>query len=589
MNQHLLDVSCGKCHADLAVVHGQIVNVFTGEIYPGGIAVCGELIAAIGDIDYCIGPETQIIDAQNNYLTPGFVDGHIHPESSNLSIRNFASVIQAHGTSSIMTDLHEIGVVSGLEGIKAVLKEAEETSLNIYFIVPSHIPCAPRLETSAFHFNPEIISRGLALSRAVGISEISGFSVISRDSELLEAMDLCSDKKLSLQGHLAGISGKNLTTCIASGVAADHEAVSETEALERLRSGCHLMMREGSVASNLRDCLKAVRKYHLDTSNTSIVTDDLHVCDAISKGHLDASVRIALAEGIDFVTAIQMVTINPSRMFHVEHQTGMLAPGRRADINITTGPEDFKILSVISAGKLWMENNQILIHYSPAAHDSVLLNTMHIKHRVIPEDFQIHVSEATKRVQVTAMKTESCALVTSPVTAWLNVKNGIVQCDTEQDILYIAQVERHGKTGQIGKAFMSGFQLKSGAIACSIGHDNHNIIVLGTNFEDMALAVNRLNEIQGGQIVIKNRQILSELSYPVCGLLSDLPAEELAAEKEKANRIIQDMSGDTTITMPFMVLSFVCLSVIPEYAVTDHGFIDVYQEKVIDPIITCEE
>lgn len=589
MNQRLLDVSCGKCYADLVVANGRIVNVFTGEIYPGGIAVCGEYIAAVGDIDYCIGPETRIIDAKNNYLTPGFVDGHIHPESSNLSIRNFASAIQAHGTSTIMTDLHEIGVVSGLEGIKAVLKEAEETSLNIYFIVPSHIPCAPKLETSAFHFNPEIISRGLDDSRAVGISEISGFSVISRDSELLEAMDICADKKLSLQGHLAGISGRNLTTCIAAGIAADHEAVSEAEALERLRSGCYLMMREGSVASNLRDCLKAVKMNHLDTSNTCIVTDDLHVCDAVSKGHLDESVRIALAEGIDFVTAIQMVTLNPSRMFHVEHRTGVLAPGRRADINITTGPEDFKILSVVSAGKLWMENNRILTHYSPAIHDPILLNTMHMKRSVTPEDFQIHVSEDTKRVQVTAMKTESCALVTSPVTAWLNVKDGIVQCDTSQDVLYIAQVERHGKNGQIGKAFMSGFQLKSGAIACSIGHDNHNIIVLGTNFEDMALAVNRLNEIQGGQIVVNDGQILSEIAYPVCGLLSELPAEQLAAEKEKANRIIQNMSGDTSITVPFMVLSFVCLSVIPEYAVTDHGFIDVFQEKVIDPIITCEK
>ena len=178
MNQHLLDVSCGKCYADLVVINGQIVNVFTGEIYSGGIAVSGEYIAAVGNIDYCIGPDTEIIDAQNNYLTPGFVDGHIHPESSNLSIRNFASAIQSHGTSTIMTDFHEIGVVSGLEGIKAILKEAEETSLNIYFIVPSHIPCAPHLETSAYQFNPEIIAQGLEHPQAVGISEISGFSEI---------------------------------------------------------------------------------------------------------------------------------------------------------------------------------------------------------------------------------------------------------------------------------------------------------------------------------------------------------------------------------------------------------------------------
>lgn len=478
------------------------------------------------------------------------------------------------------------------------MKEAEETTLNIFFIVPSHIPCAPNLETSAYQFNPAIIAQGLEHPLAVGISEISGFSVISRGEELLEAMDICAQKKMSLQGHLAGISGKNLTTCVAAGVASDHEAISEQEALERLRTGCHLMMREGSIAKNLKECLQAVTKNHLDTSNTSIITDDLHVCDAVAKGHLDESIRIALTEEIDFVTAIQMVTINVAKIFHVEHLVGMLAPGRRADINITSGPENFKVHSVISSGKLWMEDNNILCHYSPAAHDPILLNIMHLQKAVKPEDFQILVSaDATtekdsvhivKRVQVIAMKTESCALVTSPVYAWLDVENGVVQCDVDQDILYIAQVERHGKNGQIGKAFMSGFKLKSGAIACSIGHDNHNIIVLGTNFEDMALAVNRLNEIQGGQIVVDNGEILSEIAYPVCGLLSDLPAEQLAIEKENANRIIKNMSGDTSISIPFMVLSFVCLSVIPEYAVTDHGFIDVFQEKVISPIVSRE-
>ncbi|MDO5409847.1 MAG: adenine deaminase C-terminal domain-containing protein [Lachnospiraceae bacterium] len=585
MNQKLLNVSSGKAFADTAVVNGQIVNVFTGEIYPGGVAICGDTIAAVGDISYCIGPDTAIIDAQNHYLTPGFIDGHIHPESSNLSIRNFAAAIQTHGTSTIMTDLHEIGVVAGIDGIRAILEEAKETSLNIYWIVPSHIPCAPNLETSAYRFHPEIISRGLEYPDAVGISEISGFSVISGNDELLESIDLCANKNLSLQGHLAGISGKNLTTCIAAGVVSDHEAITEEEALERLRTGCHLMMREGSVAHNLKVCLQAIKDHKLDTSNTSIVTDDLHVCDAVKKGHLDESIRVALKEGIDFTTAIQMVTINAAKMFHVEHQVGILAPGRRADINITSGPEDFKVLSVISAGKLWMKDQEILKHYSPAIHAPILLNTMHLKREISPKDFEIHVTDGRKQVQVIAMKTESCALVTSPVTGWLNVRNGIVECDVNQDILYIAQIERHGKNGQIGKAFMSGFQLKSGAIACTIGHDNHNIIVLGTNFDDMALAANRLNELQGGQIVVNGGEILSEIAYPICGLLSDLPAEELAAEKEKANRIIQNLSGETSISIPFMVLSFICLAVIPEFAVTDFGFIDVLNEKVIDPII----
>lgn len=589
MNQRLLDVSSGTCPADMVILNGQLVNVFSKEIYAGGIAICDGYIAAIGDVSYTIGPNTKIIDAQNHYLTPGFVDGHIHPESSNLSIRNFASAVQAHGTTSIMTDLHEIGVVAGLEGIKAILKEAAATSLNIYWIVPSHIPCAPDLETSAYHFTSDTIAEGLSHPQAVGISEISGFSVLSRNQDLLEAIDHCAERKLSQQGHLAGIEGRNLTVCMAAGVAADHEAISESEALERLRNGCHLMMREGSVASNLRSCLHAVTKYNLDTSNTSIVTDDLHVCDAVTKGHLDESIRIALAEGIDFTTAIQMVTINPAKVFHVEHEIGSLTPGHRADINITTGPDNFEVLSVIANGQLWMENKNILVHYPSAEHDPILCHTMHLARTITSDDLQIRVNSDVKKVKVTAMKTEECALVTSPVTAWLKTKDGVVQCDPDQDVLYIAQIERHGKNGNIGKAFMSGFQLKSGAIACSIGHDNHNIIVLGTNHEDMAAAVNRLNEIDGGQIIVNDGVILSEIAYPICGLLSDLPVDRLAEEKAKANNIIKTLSGNSTIPVPFMVLSFVCLSVIPLYAVTDHGFIDVFKAEVINPIIEYQK
>jgi adenine deaminase len=583
MNQHLLEVAAGRQAADLVVVNGQIVNVYSGEIYAGGVAVSEDTIVAVGKVNDFIGENTRVVDAKGNYITPGFIDAHIHPESSNMSIRNFAKTVQAHGTSVIMTDLHEIGVVSDLKGIECVLEEAKETTLKIYFVVPSHVPLAPELETSAGHFTPEKIGQALHREDAVGISEVIGTSVAAGKAELLETMDIAKAQGKSLQGHLAGVSGKSMNVCLTAGITTDHESVSSEDALERLRNGCFLMMREGAVGRNLKACLKPILENHLDTANTCIVTDDLHTLDAIEKGHLDESVRTALAEGVDFVTAIQMVSFNAAKSFRLEHEVGGLAPGRRADINITTGPEDFKVLTSIAGGQVFMEEEKVLVDYSEAKHDDCLMNTMHLDHEITPEELMLRVDDGRQQVKVCAMQTEDCFLVTSGIEANLPVQNGVVQCDVAQDVLYIAQVERHGVNGNIGKAFMSGFNLKSGAIASSIGHDNHNIIVLGTNHEDMALAVNEVAKMQGGQIVVDKGEVVAQLALPICGLLSDLPPEELAQKKRELNEAIRERGG--TISIPFMVLSFICLAAIPEYAVTDCGFIDVFKGQVISPII----
>lgn len=583
MNKQLLEAAAGKQPADLVVVNGRIVNVYSGEIYGGGVAVSGDTIIAVGDIQDYIGVNTRVLDAGGQYITPGFIDAHIHPESSNMSIRNFAQTVQAHGTSVIMTDLHEIGVVADLKGIECVLEEAKDTTLKIYFVVPSHVPLAPELETSAGHFTPEKIGGALHRADAVGISEVIGTSVAAGKEELLETMDIAKEQGKSLQGHLAGVSGKSMNVCLAAGITTDHEAVSSEEAMERLRNGCFLMMREGAVGRNLKACLKPILENQLDTANTCIVTDDLHTLDAIEKGHLDESVRTALAEGVDFVTAIQMVSFNAAKSFRLEHEVGGLAPGRRADINITTGPENFKVVTAISGGEVFMENEKVLVQYPEAKHDDCLMNTMHLDHEITPEELMLRTDADKQQVKVCAMQTEDCFLVTSGKEAVLPVRDGVVQCDVSQDVLYIAQVERHGVNGNIGKAFMSGFHLQSGAIASSIGHDNHNIIVLGTNYEDMAFAVNQVAKMQGGQVVVDQGKVIAELPLPICGLLSDLPPKQLADKKRQLNQAICERGG--TISIPFMVLSFICLAAIPEYAVTDCGFIEVLSGKVISPII----
>lgn len=586
MDKKLLDVAAGKQKADLVIKNGQLVNVYTKEIYQGGVAVSGKKIAAVGDIDYTIGDDTRIIDAQGKYITPGFIDGHVHPESSSLSIRSFAEAVLQHGTTSIMTDLHELGVVGGLKAIEAELKENEITDLKIYFVVPSHVPFSPALETSGGEFHTHVIQKALERADAVGLSECVGQYIVLGFPDLMESIEYAKANGKSIHGHLPDMKGPELNMCLAAGVRTDHESLDEDDAIARLRSGCHLMIREGSAAKNLKDCLHGIIKNKMDTSRVSIITDDLHTIDLVDKGHLDQSVREALAAGVDFATAIQMVTLNAARAYDLDDQLGGLAPGRWADINITSGPDDFKVETVISNGKLVMLYNRLQVQYPKVTHDPCLLHTVNLKHPVISKDFEITTTEEVKKVKVQVMDTLAFIPITVGREACLDVKDGVVQCDVEQDVLYIAQVERYGKNGNIGKAFMGGFHLKRGAIASSVGHDNHNIVVLGTDFEDMALAVNRVAELNGGQVVVDGGQIQAELAYEICGLLSDLPAGELADKKRKLNQIIHDMG--CPITIPFMFLSFICLAAIPSFAVTDHGFIDVLQQKVINPIISSQ-
>ncbi len=587
MNKKLLAVASGKATADIVVKNGKIVNVYSGEIYEGGVAISGDTIAAVGQVDYTIGENTQIIDAEGHFITPGFIDGHIHPESTSLAIRSFAEIALKHGTTIIFTDLHEVGVVGGLEAIEAVLEEAAATDLKLYFVVPSHVPFSPNLETSGGSFDSEIIKKALTRQDAVGLSECVGPYILAGFPDLLDSMDETLARGKTLHGHLADIEGPALNLCAAAGISTDHESLSGEDIVARLRNGLHVQIREGSAARSLKDGLKPIIENGLDTSRVSIVTDDLHTIDAVKRGHLDDAVRTALEAGLDFVTAIQFVSLNPARAFGLDREIGGLAPGKRADINITTGAEDFKVLSVISGGKPILANGKLLISYPKAKHQSILLNTIKLAKPVTAADFVVRVSEKAKQVKVKVMDTLPWIPITNERIVDLQVENGVVQADLEQDVLYIAQVERYGKNGNIGKAFMGGFNLKSGAIASSVGHDNHNIIVLGTNHEDMAIAVNRVAEIQGGQVVVNNKAVLNEVAYPILGLLSDLSAEELASQKESLNQSIQTLGSG--IAIPFMFLSFICLAAIPSYAVTDHGFIDVLKQEIIDPILEIME
>ena len=566
MDKELLAVAGGSKPADVVISNGRIVNVYTGEIYDGGVAISGQTIAAVGDVDYCVGEGTKTIDAEGAFITPGFIDGHIHPESSDLAIRPFAEAVLKHGTTSIMTDLHEVGVVSGLEGIEAVIEENQATDLNLYFVVPSHVPFSPALETSGGSFNPSIIREALKRPDAVGISECVGPYVLADLPDLLESLDdVAGMKGMTAQGHLVDMKGADLNKCAAAGISTCHEALSADEIMDRARVGVHAMLRESSAARTLAQQLECIVGKDIDTSMMSIVTDDLHCCDLNETGHLDHHLKLALSCGLPFVKAIQMVTINAARAFELT-DIGALAPGKRADINIVSGDtaDDFGVVSVWSRGKQIVDHGEMLVHYETAQHDPCLLNTMTLLNPITPDSFKIAAPEGATRVKVTCMDTLPWIPITQPREVELACVDGYVACDVDQDV------------------FMGGFHMTSGAIASSVGHDNHNIIVMGTNFEDMSIAVNHLVEIGGGQCLVDGGEIIECVEYPLCGLLSDLSCEELAAKKSALNTACAERG--CIISIPFMFLSFICLAALPACAITDHGFINVLTLQIEDPI-----
>lgn len=583
MTDTLRRVALGDEPADLVVTGGTIVNVYTKETYPGGVAVTGGRIVAVGDVGYAIGEATRVVDAAGRYVTPGFVDAHIHPESTSLSIREFARTVLLHGTTTIFTDLHEVGVVAGLEGIELVLDEAADTHLGVYLSVPSHVPFSPDIETTAGRFDSEVISRALDRPDAVGLSEIVSLQVLAGHEDLLRSLEIARAKGKSLQGHLPQLGGRELAAVLTTGVTTDHEAKRGDHALERLRAGLHVQLREGSMAHNFVDAFAGIRDAGADTSRVSLVTDDLDTPDAVTVGHLDNGVRVALAAGVDFVTAIQLVTLNAARSFSYDHELGGLSAGKVADIAVTTGPDDFRVVHVVAKGELVVEDGRFLPEYPTADHDPHLLGTTSAARPVRAGDLGIRVGAGAVAVRARSISIAPGFVKKDGVEVTLPVVDGIVQANPDGDVLHIVQAERYGLNGNVGKGFISGFGLRRGAIASSVAHDNHNVVAVGATHADIALAINRVLKLGGGQVVVDDGRVAGEIAYPVLGLLSDEPAEAVAATKRELNRIIHELGSQ--IRLPFMFLSFVPLAAGPGYSITDHGFIDSTRQRVVDPIL----
>lgn len=584
MHSALIRTALGKRAADVVIKGGKLVNVITGEIYAAEVAIADGKIAAVGSVpESAVGEKTKIIDARGMYLAPGFIDAHIHIESSMLSYTEFAKLAIKHGTTAVATDLMEVTIVSGVEGMKEVLAESKNTPVRLYYPVPAFME-ENGIQTTGSLLRADMIDDLIRLPEAVGLAEVLAPPILAESPASAHMLDLAKKYRKTAEGHAPALTGAGLNAYVGAGVTSEHESTNMEEALEKLRAGLHLLMREGSASTDLRPCLKIITEEHVDTRYCSMVSDDVDALHISRKGHLDNKVRIAVEEGVDPVTAIQMVTINPAESLRIQDQVGSITPGKFADIVFLSSLEDCRVEGVIANGELVVEGRRLVKELPAPNYSSLLRDTVRLPHRITGDELVLKTDSSHKSARVRVIGASHNTLLTDALEAELPVVNGTVQPDTERDILRIACVERYGKNGGIGKAFIKNFGLKTGAIATSVGHDHHNITVVGSDPEDMATAVNRIAELQGGLVLVRDGKVLAEIPLPICGLLSDLDGELVANKLEEL--IEQARQLGCEVPSPNITLSFITLIFIPDLGITDQGLFDVRTFKLVDPIIS---
>ena len=584
MDNKLIRVALGKEPADIVIKNGKLVNVLTKEIYDTEIAIADGRIASVGAVaEGAIGKDTKVIDAKGMYLAPGFIDAHIHIESSMLSYTEFSKMVVKHGTTAVATDLMEVTIVSGVDGMKEVMAESKNTPVKLYYPVPAFM-VESGLQTTGSTLYSNMIDELIKLPEAVGLAEVLAPPIFAESPASAHMLELAKQNHKSAEGHAPAVLGEELNAYVSAGVTSDHESTYKEEALEKLRSGLHVLMREGSASTDLRPCLKAITEAHVDTRRCSMVSDDIDALHISRKGHLDNKVRIAVEEGVDPVTAIQMVTINPAENFHLEDSIGSITPGKIADIVFLSSLEKCQVESVISNGELIVSDRELTKELPAPNYSDLLRGTVKLSKKITADDMVLKVDKAAKKAKVHVIGASHVTLLTEALEADLDVNDGVVEPDLENDILRIACVERYGKNGSIGRSFIKNFGLKSGAIAISVGHDHHNITVVGSDPSDMAFAVNRIQELQGGLVLVNKGEVLDEIPLPICGLLSDLDGETVADRLEDLIKKCKELGCD--VPSPNITLSFITLIFIPCFGITDQGLFDVKQFKVIDPVIS---
>lgn len=573
-----------EAKASLAVRGGRLVNVVSEEIYQADIAVYGDRIIAVGDISDHVGPDTEIVDATGKYLCPGMIDGHLHVECSKLSITSFAKAVVPLGTTSIVSGLDQIIVVGGPAAAREFLDEAKLTPLKVFWGAPCKTPYTMPRSTVGHYFGPEDHLATHHWPECVGIWETVREFIQEEDADVLKALEIAETNRLPVLGCCPMTRGARLNGYQQARVRADHESYSPEEMLEKLRAGMHVVVRESSISHFLSDNLRIVTEMGAKAlRRISFCTDDVVASDILARGHLDNMVRMAIAMGISPMAAIQMATINGADALRIDHKVGSISPGRTADILIVNDLRDFRIDAVVANGVVAARNGKMAADLVAPARSEALLRSIKVK-PVSAADIKVPFAGGGDTADVLAIAvTPEKIFVRKRRDVKLPVKNGHVLADAGQDVQYVTVVERYGKTQNRPVAFTSGFGLKTGAIASSTAPDDNNIICVGTNPEDMAVAINHLIANNGGQVAVNDGKVIEFLHLPIGGIVSDIDPEEMAALELRLDDAARVLGCD--LPWPFMYMFVLQITAIPDYAITDLGLVDCVDLKIISPLL----
>lgn len=552
--EKLIKTARGLEKADLVIKNANVINVLSEEIHKCDIAISDGIIAGIGE-----GYEgKKEININGAYVSPAFIDGHVHLESSMMLPHEFAKAVVPCGTTTVIIDPHEISNVLGLHGISYMHEAVKNLPLDVYTMLPSCVPATP-YETSGFDLNSYDLALLIDSPWVLGIAEMMNYSgLLNLDKNVLAKLDLAKSKGKRIDGHAPFLSGKDLCAYAASGVKSDHECTNPEEATEKIRLGMYIMIREGTAAKDL-DALIPVLK-EKNTRKCMFVTDDRHPKDL--RVHINDMVRRAVDAGVDVIKAVQIGSLNTAEYFGLKNQ-GAVAPGYKADLLILPDLKTFKPDLVIKDGKVVAENGKLLKDFAKFEKPSVRSS---INVRWIEEkDFEIKgTSEFVNTIEIIPHQ-----LVTKSSVCKAKFENGKLNSNTETDTLKILVMERHRATGNIGKGFVKGFNLKSGAIASTVAHDSHNMIIVGTNNFDMYTAAVELVKMQGGKVVVNNGEVIAKLPLPIAGLISDKDFDYVVKHCDELNEAVKELG--CTLDDAFMTMSFLSLPVIPELKITDKG------------------
>ena len=563
--EKLIKVARGIEKADLIIKNANLVNVFNDEIQQTDISIYDGKIAGIGQ-----GYEgKREIDVKGAYITPAFIDGHVHIESSMCVPKEFAKAVVPEGTVTVIADCHEIANVFGLHGISFMREACRDLPLKVYFMLPTCVP-ATDSETSGFELASYDLSLLIEDESVLGMAEVMNFTgVLNCDNSVISKIKLGHLKHKKVDGHAPGLSGKDLCGYVAAGIMSDHECTVAKEASEKLGLGMYIMIREGSAAKDLKPLIPILKGKN--TRRCIFVTDDRHPTDL--KGHINDMIRQCVEAGIDPITAIKAASLNTAEYFGLS-DLGAIAPGYRADMLIFDNLKDFKPKIVIKGGEIVAENGK-LITDTDKNEIPKLRGSVNVKW-IEDDDFKIPAKSNRAKV----IEVVPGTLLTKEIISKIKIEDNYAISDTDNDILKIMVFERHRATGNIGKGFIKGFGLKSGAIASTVAHDSHNMIVIGTNDADMKAAAIELVKSQGGKVAVNEGKVIARLPLPIAGLMSDKSFETVLEECQELKNGVKQLG--CKLEDPFMTMAFLSLSVIPSLKITDKGVVDVNASKFVD-------